>query len=39
MELPDRIYECDECGISMDRDENASINIYNCKRKYYKVIA
>ena len=39
MELSDRIYECDECDMSMDRDENAATNIYNCKREYYKVIA
>ena len=39
IKLEDRTYVCDECGMTMDRDENASINIYNCKRKYYKVIA
>ena len=39
IKLKDRIYECDKCGMSMDRDENAAINIYNCKSKYYKVIA
>ena len=39
IELSDRIYECDECGMTMDRDENAAINIYNCPSKYYKVIA
>ena len=39
MKLSDRIYECDECGMAMDRDENSAINIYNCKSKYYEVIA
>lgn len=39
IKLEDRIYECDECGMTMDRDENAAINIYNCKRKYYEEIA
>ena len=39
IELSDRIYECDECGMTMDRDENAAINIYNCPSKYYKEIA
>nr|DAD62403.1 MAG TPA: endonuclease [Caudoviricetes sp.] len=39
MKLSDRIYECDECGMSMDRDKNSAINIYNCKSKYYKEIA
>lgn len=27
--LNNRIYECDKCGLSMDRDENSAINIYN----------
>ena len=39
MKLSNRIYECDECAMSIDRDENAAINIYNCKREYYKEIA
>ena len=39
MELSDRIYKCDECGMTMDRDENAATNIYNCKREYYEEIA
>ena len=30
---------CKKCGMTMDRDENAAINIYKCKSKYYKVIA
>ena len=37
--LIDRIYICDECGMSMDRDENSAINIYKCKSKYYIEIA
>ena len=39
MELSDRIYVCDECGMTMDRDENSAINIYNCKSKYYEELA
>lgn len=39
IKLEDRIYECDECGMIMDRDENSAINIYNCKSKYYEEIA
>ena len=39
IKLEDRIYECDECGMTMDRDENSAINIYNCKSKYYIEIA
>ena len=27
--LEDRTYECSCCGLSMDRDENSAINIYN----------
>lgn len=38
IKLSDRIYRCDECGMIMDRDENAAINIYNCKSKYYTEI-
>ena len=37
--LIDRTYVCDECGMTMDRDENSAINIYNCKSKYYIKIA
>lgn len=37
--LKDRIYKCNKCGMTMDRDENSAINIYNCKHKYYKEIA
>ena len=37
--LVNRNYICNECGMTMDRDENASINIYNCKSKYYEEIA
>lgn len=39
LKLRDRIYRCPECGLVMDRDENAAINIYNCPSKYYKDIA
>ena len=27
--LENRTYKCNKCGMSMDRDDNASINIYN----------
>jgi transposase, IS605 orfB family len=39
IKLEDRTFVCKKCGMTMDRDENAAINIYNCKREYYKVIA
>ena len=39
IKLEDRIFVCKKCGMTMDRDENAAINIYNCKPKYYKEIA
>lgn len=39
IKLEDRTFVCKKCSMSMDRDENAAINIYNCKPKYYKVIA
>ena len=29
LELSDRIYHCNACGLTMDRDENAAINIRN----------
>lgn len=35
IKLEDRTFTCKKCGMSMDRDENAAINIYNCKREYY----
>lgn len=36
IKLEDRTFICKKCGMTMDRDENASTNIYNCKRRYYK---
>lgn len=39
LKLEDRTFVCKKCGMTMDRDENAAINIYNCPSKYYKVIA
>ena len=39
LKLRDRIYRCEYCGLVMDRDENAAINIYNCPSKYYEEIA
>ena len=37
LKLNDRIYKCSNCGIEIDRDYNASINLE--KAKIYKVIA
>ena len=37
--LVDRTYVCDECRMSMDRDENSAINIYKCKSDNYIEIA
>ena len=37
LKLNDRIYKCNNCGLEMDRDYNASINLE--KAKVYKVIA
>ena len=31
LKLSKRIYECSECGLYIDRDENAAINLYNVK--------
>ena len=36
LKLSDRIYHCDECGITLDRDVNAAINLVHLKK--YKVI-
>lgn len=36
IKLEDRTFTCKKCGMTMDRDENSAINIYNCKRRYYK---
>ena len=37
LKLNDRIYKCSNCGIEIDRDYNASINLE--KAKVYKIIA
>ena len=37
--LSDRTFRCPKCGLVIDRDENAAINIYNCPSKYYTEIA
>ena len=37
LKLNDRIYKCNNCGLEIDRDYNASINLE--KAKVYKVIA
>lgn len=31
LKLSDRVYRCDECGLEIDRDKNASINLANYK--------
>ena len=37
LKLKDRIYKCSSCGLEIDRDYNASINLE--KAKVYKIIA
>ena len=37
LKLKDRIYKCDNCGIEMDRDFNASLNLKNAEN--YKILA
>ena len=37
LKLKDRIYKCSNCGLEIDRDYNASVNLE--KAKIYKVIA
>ena len=39
IKLSDRTFRCDKCGLVMDRDDNSSINLRNCKSKYYKETA
>ena len=39
IKLSDRTFRCDKCGMVMDRDDNSSNNLRNCKSKYYKEIA
>lgn len=36
LKLHNRIYKCDKCGLEMDRDYNASINLKNAKN--YKIL-
>ncbi|MCD3252361.1 RNA-guided endonuclease InsQ/TnpB family protein [Clostridium botulinum] len=35
LKLSDRVYKCDKCGLTIDRDLNASINLANVKK--YKI--
>ena len=37
LKLNDRVYKCNICGLEIDRDYNASINLENAKM--YKIIA
>ena len=39
IKLSDRTFRCEKCGLVMDRDENATTNIHNCKPKNYEEIA
>lgn len=32
LKLSDRVYECSECGIMIDRDHNAAVNLMNCEK-------
>ena len=32
LKLSERVYECPECGLVIDRDYNAAINLKNCKK-------
>ena len=37
LHLDDRIYYCHECGLEIDRDANAAINLLYMKTKYYHI--
>ncbi len=32
LKLKDRVYECTECGLVIDRDYNAALNLRSCKK-------
>ena len=32
LQLSDRVYECTECGLMIDRDYNAALNLKRCKK-------
>lgn len=34
LKLSDRVYECTECGLMIDRDYNAALNLRSCKEFY-----
>lgn len=38
MKLTDRIFVCEECGIKIDRDFNAAVNLENCPSDKFKKI-
>lgn len=39
LKLTDRVFRCSNCGLVLDRDENASLNIANCPSGKLKRIA
>ena len=39
LKLTDRVFRCSNCGVVLDRDENASLNIANCPSGKLKRIA
>ena len=36
MELSERTYHCEKCGLTIDRDENAAINIRTEAMRIYR---
>ena len=38
LSLSDRTYHCDECGLEIDRDLNAAINLCNLKKNKCTVV-
>lgn len=38
LSLSDRVYKCEECGIEIDRDYNASINLSRYDKEWKKIV-